>query len=289
MENVMETSDTVLVLRTCAADGTSYGAFHWPESGPVECDDWDPKSIPGHGLHGLLWGCGNRSTLSRDPDAIWQVVEVRASEVVDLDGAVKYPRGVVVYSGSCAGAIARITSDPRSLAAASGIRSLAAARGEGSLAAASGIRSLAAARGIRSLAAASGYRSLAAALGFSSTATAVEDGTAATALGAYSAATAVGRGSAATAVGRGSTATAVGIDATAVAAGEGSKAEAFSIHGHVAAALGISGRARAGVGGTIAVAWRDGERRRIAVGYVGEDGILPDVWYVVEDGVLVAE
>ena len=262
MENVMETSDTVLVLRTCAADGTSYGAFHWPESGPVECDDWDPKSIPGHGLHGLLWGCGNRSTLSRDPDAIWQVVEVRASEVVDLDGAVKYPRGVVVYSGSCAGAIARITSDPRSLAAASGIRSLAAARGEGSLAAA---------------------------LGFSSTATAVEDGTAATALGAYSAATAVGRGSAATAVGRGSTATAVGIDATAVAAGEGSKAEAFSIHGHVAAALGISGRARAGVGGTIAVAWRDGERRRIAVGYVGEDGILPDVWYVVEDGVLVAE
>ena len=276
----METSDTVLVLRTCAADGTSYGAFHWPESGPVECDDWDPKSIPGHGLHGLLWGCGNRSTLSRDPDAIWQVVEVRASEVVDLDGAVKYPRGVVVYSGSCAGAIARITSDPRSLAAASGIRSLAAARGEGSLAAASGIRSLAAARG---------EGSLAAALGFSSTATAVEDGTAATALGAYSAATAVGRGSAATAVGRGSTATAVGIDATAVAAGEGSKAEAFSIHGHGAAARGSSGRARAGVGGTIAVAWRDGERRRIAVGYVGEDGILPDVWYVVEDGVLVAE
>ncbi len=35
----------------------------------------------------------------------------------------------------------------------------------------------------------------------------------------------------------------------------------------------------AGKDGAIIVAWMDGERKRYAVGYVGENGIQADVWY----------
>ena len=44
--------------------------------------------------------------------------------------------------------------------------------------------------------------------------------------------------------------------------------------------------ARAGVGGAIALTYHDGVRYRIAVAYVGEDGIKPNVdYYVTADGV----
>jgi hypothetical protein len=69
--------------------------------------------------------------------------------------------------------------------------------------------------------------------------------------------------------GAGGTATA-GDDGTATA-GEGGLATA-----------GIGGTARAGDGGTLAVRWWDGQRLRLAVGYVGEDGLVPDVRYRVD-------
>ena len=93
------TPDTVLVLRTCAPDMISHSGFRWPESGPVECPDWDPNPRCGGGLHGFLWGEGKGDLLNWDPDARWLVVEVLASDVVDLDGKVKFPRGVVVHCG----------------------------------------------------------------------------------------------------------------------------------------------------------------------------------------------
>jgi hypothetical protein len=90
-----------LVLRTAAADGTSYsGAFQWPTSGPVTCDDWHPAPLCGRGLHGALWGTGDGSLFNWDPDALWQVVEVDQDACVDLSGKVKFPGGVVVYSGA---------------------------------------------------------------------------------------------------------------------------------------------------------------------------------------------
>ena len=49
----------------------------------------------------------------------------------------------------------------------------------------------------------------------------------------------------------------------------------------VAASLGST--ARAGAGGAIALTYHDGERYRIAVAYVGEDGIEPNVDYRVTD------
>jgi hypothetical protein len=48
----------VLVLRTVRPDRRSHGGFFWPESGPVEAPDWNPKARCGGGLHGLLRGCG---------------------------------------------------------------------------------------------------------------------------------------------------------------------------------------------------------------------------------------
>ena len=88
-----------LILRTCDADMTSHGGFRWPESGPVECPDWDPRPECGHGLHGLLWGAGGGSLLNWKPDAKWIVAEVDASQVVDLVGKVKCPRARVIYAG----------------------------------------------------------------------------------------------------------------------------------------------------------------------------------------------
>src|SRR6202008_25382 len=95
-----------LVLRTCSSDMTSHGGFRWPEKGPVECPDWDPKPECGHGLHGLLYGEGDASLLSMDPNAKWLVVRVVLESCVDLHGKVKFPRGEVLYAGTREKAIA---------------------------------------------------------------------------------------------------------------------------------------------------------------------------------------
>jgi len=94
---------TVLVLRSCKADMTSKNGFVWPKAGPVECADWNPKPECGNGLHGLSLG-------QQDP-GVWleelcQVVRVAEGDIVDLRGKVKFPKGVVVYTGDIAGASA---------------------------------------------------------------------------------------------------------------------------------------------------------------------------------------
>ncbi len=96
-------SDTVLILRTCNPDLSSpapqANGFRWPESGPVECADWDPKPHSGHGLHGWLWGEGKGHLGPWDPEAKWLVAEVPAETIVDLGGKVKFPRANVVHCG----------------------------------------------------------------------------------------------------------------------------------------------------------------------------------------------
>jgi hypothetical protein len=95
---------TFLALRTCASDMTGYGGFRWPERGPVEAADWDPRPVCGGGLHGLKWGEGSGLLLSWHDKAKWLVVEVVEGTEVDLDGKVKFPAGNVVFCGDRRGA-----------------------------------------------------------------------------------------------------------------------------------------------------------------------------------------
>ncbi|ELF7491324.1 hypothetical protein RA640_002039, partial [Salmonella enterica] len=58
----------------------------------------------------------------------------------------------------------------------------------------------------------------------------------------------------------------------------------------VAASLGIEGKARASEGGAIVLCYRDedGELIHIRASKVGENGIMPDIWYQLnEDGEFV--
>ena len=73
----------------------------------------------------------------------------------------------------------------------------------------------------------------------------------------------------------------------AAASGEFGHAAASGEFG-VAVATGKYGRAKAGPNGCVAVGWWDekASRPRLAVGYVGEDCIERDVWYIVVDGKL---
>lgn len=87
----------VLALRTCSADMTSRNDFVWPESGHVECPDWQATQECGSGLHGFLWGEGDGSMLDWSPDARWLVVEVDEDSFIDLGGKIKFPEGIVVH------------------------------------------------------------------------------------------------------------------------------------------------------------------------------------------------
>ena len=92
---------TVLVLRTCNGDMTSYNGFVWPKEGPVKCADWDPKPRCGGGLHGLLWGVGDGHLLSWEDSALWLVVRVALADVVSIgDDKVKFSSGIVEHCGS---------------------------------------------------------------------------------------------------------------------------------------------------------------------------------------------
>ena len=90
--------ETVLVLRTCAADGSSSYGFKWPESGPVEATDWKPTEECGNGLHGWLWGHGDWSLKAKAEKIKWLVLEVDKSSLIDLCGKVKFPKANVVAS-----------------------------------------------------------------------------------------------------------------------------------------------------------------------------------------------
>jgi hypothetical protein len=93
-----EAAKTSLVLRTCAADGTSSHDFIWPDSGPVEAKDWSPVAKCGHGLHGWLWGHGDWALKTKAEKIKWLVVEVETALLVDLGGKVKFPKGNVIAS-----------------------------------------------------------------------------------------------------------------------------------------------------------------------------------------------
>ncbi|EAU5533039.1 hypothetical protein AB7T61_000873 [Salmonella enterica] len=115
------------------------------------------------------------------------------------------------------------------------------------------------------------------------------DWSAATNTGNQSAATNTGNRSAATNTGDWSAATNTGYQSAATNTGDWSAAEVSGSQS-VAASLGIEGKARASEGGAIVLCYRDedGELIHIRASKVGENGIMPDIWYQLnEDGEFV--
>ncbi|EBX0664768.1 hypothetical protein AH515_18680 [Salmonella enterica subsp. enterica serovar Hadar] len=116
------------------------------------------------------------------------------------------------------------------------------------------------------------------------------DWSAATNTGDWSAATNTGSCSAATNTGDWSAATNTGSCSAATNTGSCSAAEVSGSQS-VAAAFGIEGKARASEGGAIVLCYRDedGELIHIRASKVGENGIMPNTWYQLnEDGEFVA-
>ncbi|EBB3966754.1 hypothetical protein CO387_05100 [Salmonella enterica] len=170
-----------------------------------------------------------------------------------------------------------------------------------------GYQSAATNTGNRSAATNTGYQSAATNTGDWSAATNTGDWSAATNTGDWSAATNTGNRSAATNTGNRSAATNTGNRSAATNTGNRSAAtntgyqsaatntgnrSAAEVSGSqsVAASLGIEGKARASEGGAIVLCYRDedGELIHIRASKVGENGIMPDIWYQLnEDGEFV--
>ncbi|EED5164580.1 hypothetical protein QC43_20390 [Salmonella enterica subsp. enterica serovar Senftenberg] len=115
------------------------------------------------------------------------------------------------------------------------------------------------------------------------------DWSAATNTGNQSAATNTGDQSAATNTGYQSAATNTGNRSAATNTGNRSAAEVSGSQS-VAASLGIKGKSRASEGGAIVLCYRDknGELIHIRASKVGENGIMPNTWYQLdEDGEFV--
>ncbi|EMX0549832.1 hypothetical protein AAF116_001675 [Salmonella enterica] len=203
-----------------------------------------------------------------------------------------------------------------SAATNTGDRSAATNTGDWSAATNTGDRSAATNTGYQSAATNTGYQSAATNTGYQSAATNTGDWSAATNTGDRSAATNTGDWSAATNTGYQSAATNTGDQSAATNTGDRSAAtntgdwsaatntgyqsaatntgdqSAAEVSGSqsVAASLGIEGKARASEGGAIVLCYRDedGELIHIRASKVGENGIMPDTWYQLdEDGEFV--
>ncbi|EMA3967771.1 hypothetical protein U2845_002068 [Salmonella enterica] len=177
----------------------------------------------------------------------------------------------------------------QSAATNTGDQSAATNTGYRSAATNTGNRSAATNTGDQSAATNTGDRSAATNTGDQSAATNTGDQSAATNTGNWSAATNTGNWSAATNTGNRSAATNTGNRSAATNTGNWSAAEVSGSQS-VAAAFGIEGKARASEGAAIVLCYRDedGELIHIRASKVGENGIMPDTWYQLdEDGEFV--
>ena len=302
------------ILKTVKADGSAYGGFVWPlETGAiVVAPDWDSTPVCGGGLHGLLNGCGNGALLNWGDGAVWIVAKVpEKAQMVDLGDKVKVDRCKIVHVGNretattflvdhgCSGPIVGVTATAGDGGTATaGDGGTATAGKWGTATAGYGGTAIAGNRGTATAGddgtATAGNRGTATAgddgtaiAGYGGTATAGDDGTATaanrgTAIAGYGGTATAGNRGTATA-GYGGTATA-GDDGTATAGNWGT---ATAGYGGTATA-GKWGTATAGDGGTLILRWWDGCRDRTVVGHVGENGILANVAYRLnENGKMV--
>ncbi|HIE0598989.1 TPA: hypothetical protein ACXJME_005614 [Pseudomonas aeruginosa] len=263
--------ETAFVLRTCSADLTSHGGFQWPDKigAVVEAPDWKKDNKCGHGLHGWLFGQGDHGCSSTvgDADAKWLVVEVDLSDLIALGGKVKFPRCTIRHIGDRASATQfLIANEPRAAGVAvigatlqAGDKELCQVGAYGTATAGNWGTATAGNWGTATAGnwgtATAGYKGTATA-GNWGTATAGDEGTATA--GNWGTATA----------GNWGTATA-GYKGTATAGYKGT------------ATAGYKGTATAGEKGEIRIRYWDekADRYRTVIGYIGEDGLEPDVPY----------
>jgi hypothetical protein len=227
----------MLVLRTCDKNMKSRNGFEWPQSGPVECPDWDSKPECGNGLHGFAWGEGDGNLANWESTAKWLVVEVDDASVVGLGGKVKFPRGNVVFCGEQKEATDYIIAH--------------GARGP--------VIGATIVAGDRGTASAGDY----------GTASAGDCGTASAGYGGTASAGDYGTASA-------------GCEGTASAGDKGTARAGYK----GTASAGDYGTASAGDYGIIQIKYYN-SRYRILTGYIGEDGLLPNTKYKVENGKFV--
>ncbi|WP_179196570.1 DUF7666 domain-containing protein [Pseudomonas aeruginosa] len=300
--------ETALVLRTCSADLTSHGGFQWPDKigAVVEAPDWKKDNRCGHGLHGWLFGQGNHdcSGTVGDADAKWLVVEVGLSDLIALGGKVKFPRCTIRHIGNRASATQfLIANEPRAAGVAvigatlqAGDKELCQVGAYGTATAGDEGTATAGYKGT----ATAGYKGTATA-GYKGTATAGDEGTATagdegTATAGYKGTATAGYKGTATA-GNWGTATA-GDEGTATAGDEGTATAGYkgtatagykgtaTAGNRGTATAGYKGTATAGEKGEIRIRYWDEktERYRTVIGYIGEDGLEPNVPYKLSAG-----
>jgi hypothetical protein len=255
------TRQTALILRCCGQQGESFDNFRWPlrVGAQVEAPDWDPDFARhrGHGLSGWLYGEGNAKKANREHlhEGLWLVVEAARHEVIVIDGECKFPRATVRFVGSKQDAAAYLIANEPNARDRSVIGSVVHCGDFGK--------------------ASAGYTGEAIA-GYGGTAIA----------GDWGIATADAYGRAVT--GDFGNATAGDFGAAVVGDFGTACAGKFGIataEWHSTATAGIFGAVSAGHQGTLQIYWYDHqhERCRIAVAYVGENGIEPNKVYRLDN------
>ena len=268
------------ILKTTRKDGAAYNGFKWPTEvgAKVTAPDWKPTNECGNGLHGWLNGKGDGSIGHiKDEGCIWMVLET--DSYIDLVDKVKFESCTILHVGDRLSAtkfLRNLVPDATRMIG----ESIEAGDNEDSIVGDYGI----ATAGYFGIATA-GNRGTATA-GYRGTATAGDIGTATA--GHYSTATA-GNGGTATA---GDWGKATAEDYGKATAGYKGIATAGDWGTATAGYKGIAtagdwGTATAGDGGTIQIKYYDGNKYRILVGYIGEDGLEPNTPYKVGNGEFV--
>lgn len=231
--------------------------FIWSEKvgSVVTCPDWDPDERCGGGLHGLRPGDGNPVIWATGPNAVWLVCSYDPETVVDLGGKIKVPSCVVEYvvdeKNDAKTKVPMWLKERGVLGPIHGailVNTYGLTQvGDAGIAIA----------GLKGESIAGDYGS--AMVGASGKATA----------GSYGVAIATAWESQAT----------TQLYGTSLVGSRGKAQVGYGGH----AIAGPGGQAKAGMNGMIQIRWSDPQQRiRIAVGYIGENGLEPDVFYKLD-------
>ena len=259
-----------LVLRACNEDMSSKNDVKWPTSGVVECPDWDPVPECGKGLHGWLYGNGDGSASEYwSFNDKWLVVSVETSSIIQLDGKIKFPKGEVVFCGDRKSATDFLMKhEPRSKdqpiigafvivgdneTVNTGYKGTSTSGDYGTSTSGDFGTST------------SGYYGISTS-GYYGTSTSSHSGTSTS---SHSGTSSSGNFGTSTS-GNYSTSTS-GYKGTSISGDYGTSTS------------GVGGKCLAGVNGMISIYYSENNRKKLKVGYIGEDGLEPDTFYKLDE------